>query len=338
MQCLGCPMDISWIDPAHPSIVDVAGAVAVTEAARLVDSPFQLNHTVNEFIASLQHGWDGEPAQKAVARNSDGSVVAVIGVALPMRDNNHLGDVSITVDPAWRRGGIGTQLFATAVDRIKAAGRTLVLAECWDGSAGIPFAKSVGLDRASEDIMRRQNLRTIDHDHVTGLAGAARKYSADYDLVRLPGAVPDHLLGAVATLTEAINDAPIDDLEIEDEVFSPDRIRAFDAAQEATDRRIYRLVARHRASGELAGHTLVGVAAQQPWQAWQFDTSVVRGHRGHRLGLLLKAEMLNWLWEAEPQLHRLDTWNAASNAHMIEINETLGYQVVAGAVGWQRRL
>ncbi len=48
--------------------------------------------------------------------------------------------------------------------------------------------------------------------------------------------------------------------------------------------------------------------------------------------------MLGWLRESEPQLHRLDTWNAASNAHMIEINETLGYQVVAGHIGWQRRL
>ena len=331
-------MDISWIDPAHPAVADVAGAVAVREAARTVDCPHQLNSPLNDFVAGLRHGWDGDPAQTAVARNAQGKVVAVFGVDLPTRDNTHLGDVFLTVDPAWRRRGIGTELFATGVDRVKEAGRTLVLANCWDGSAGIPFAKSVGLDRASEDIMRRQNLRTIDHDHVAGLAVQARRYSADYDLLRLPGAVPDHLLDAVATMTEAINDAPIDDLDIEDEVFSPDRIRGFEIAQDAADRRIYRLVARHRVSGELAGHTLVGIPAQHPWQAWQFDTSVVRAHRGHRLGLLLKAEMLKWLRDAEPQLHRLDTWNAASNAHMIEINEILGYQVVAGAIGWQRRL
>jgi len=55
------------------------------------------------------------------------------------------------------------------------------------------------------------------------------------------------------------------------------------------------------------------------------DTSVVRMHRGNRLGLLLKAEMLGWLRESN-QLHRLDTWNAASNTHMIGINEKLGYE------------
>ena len=35
---------------------------------------------------------------------------------------------------------------------------------------------------------------------------------------------------------------------------------------------------------------------------------------------------------------RLDTWNAASNAHMIGVNEALGYQVIATATGFQRHL
>jgi len=322
----------------EPAVADVAGAVAVVEAARIVDCPHQLNTTVSEFVSGVRHGWDGDPAATAVARRSDGTVIAVFGVSMPTRDNTHLGEVFVTVDPRWRREGLGAQLFAAGVDRIRAAGRTLVVANCWDGSAGVPFAKSVGLDRASEDIMRRHDLSTVDHDRIAGLAMDAREHAGAYELLRLPGAVPNELLEAVAQLTEAINDAPTDDLDVEDEVFSPDRIRAFEAAQGAYERHIYRLVARHRATGELAGHTLVGVPVQHPWQAWQLDTSVVRAHRGNRLGLLLKAEMLGWLRESEPQLHRLDTWNAASNAHMIEINETLGYHVVAGNIGWQRHL
>ena len=103
-------------------------------------------------------------------------------------------------------------------------------------------------------------------------------------------------------------------------------------------RTVYRMVARHRSTGELVGHTLVGVSVQHPWHAWQLDTSIVGRHRGHRLGLLVKAEMLCWLGEVEPQLHRLDTGNAASNAHMIGINETLGYQITARLIQWQRHL
>ena len=48
--------------------------------------------------------------------------------------------------------------------------------------------------------------------------------------------------------------------------------------------------------------------------------------------------MVTWLRSSEPQLHRLDTGNAASNSYMIGINELLGYQVLARQVGWQRHL
>src|SRR6478609_10219528 len=187
-------MDISWIDPAHPSVSDVAGAVAVVEAARIVDTPFRLNSTTGDFVAGLRHGWDGDAAATAVARNPSGAVLAVFGVMMPTRDNTHLGEVFVTVDPSWRRKGIGTQLFTVGVERIRAAGRTLVVANCWDGTAGVPFGKSVGLDRASEAVLRRQDLRTIDVERVARLAQDARQHAQGYELLRLPGAVPEDLL------------------------------------------------------------------------------------------------------------------------------------------------
>jgi hypothetical protein len=146
------------------------------------------------------------------------------------------------------------------------------------------------------------------------------------------------LVGAVLELSWAINDAPIDALAIEDQVFSPERLRAFDETQRRLGRRIYRVVARHRRTGAPAGHTIMAVDAEFPWHASQYDTSVVRAHRGHRLGLLLKIAMLRWLQTEEPQVRTVSTWNAASNDHMIGVNELLGYRVVANAIAWQRRV
>jgi RimJ/RimL family protein N-acetyltransferase len=71
---------------------------------------------------------------------------------------------------------------------------------------------------------------------------------------------------------------------------------------------------------------------------------VTREHRGHRLGLLVKTAMLEWLAVAESALERIVTGNAAVNRHMIAINEELGYELlgpqtqsyelpVAGALG-----
>jgi hypothetical protein len=61
-------------------------------------------------------------------------------------------------------------------------------------------------------------------------------------------------------------------------------------------------------------------------------TAVVRAHRGHRLGLLIKLAMLEWLAEAEPEQRWILTGNAETNEHMIAINEALGYQKVGGPV------
>lgn len=70
--------------------------------------------------------------------------------------------------------------------------------------------------------------------------------------------------------------------------------------------------------------------------AEQHDTSVVAAHRGHRLGLLLKLEMLRGLAEAEPQLREIDTWNAESNDHMIGVDELLGHRIMGRVLDFQR--
>jgi GNAT superfamily N-acetyltransferase len=331
-------MELTWIDREHPNGRDVAGAVALLEAARVVDCPHELGPTVSAFTSRLRHGWDGDPAATAVTRDIRGRVIGVLEVHLPHWDNTHLGFVEVTVDPLSRRQGLGRRLFDVGVERTRADGRRLVLAGCYDGSAGVAFLKAMGFDRASEEVQRRQDLLSLDWARLDAEYAAAQRSAAGYELVRMPGPTPEDMMADVARMTEAINDAPTDDLDVEDEVFSPERIRAFEAAQLATDRRIYRVVARERDTGVLAGHTMVAVESENPGRGWQLDTSVLRAHRGHRLGLLLKIAMLLWLADEEPHLRMLDTWNAASNAHMIGVNEVLGYHILATGITWQRHL
>jgi hypothetical protein len=65
---------------------------------------------------------------------------------------------------------------------------------------------------------------------------------------------------------------------------------------------------------------------------------VVRAHRGHRLGLLLKIGMLRWLAAEEPQLRVVDTDNAGSNNHMIAVNDAIGYKVIGSKLEYQLTL
>ena len=331
-------MDLTWINRDQPDQHDVTGAVAVIEAARAVDAPHWPSSSVTSFTANLRHGWDGDPSDIAVHRDGSGRVVAVLEVSLLTWDNTHLGIVEVTVDPLLWRRGIGRRLFEVGLDKVRAAGRDVVLSSCFFGTAGVAFLETMGLKRATEEAERRLDLRSLDGDRLDQEYAAAELHAEAYELVRMPGSVPDQLMADVVRMTASINDAPTGDLEIEDEVFSPERIRAFETAQLAAQRRLYRLAARERGSGELAGHTVVAVEAERPWWGWQYDTTVVPAHRGHRLGLLLKIAMIRWLAEEEPQLRTLDTWNATSNSYMVHVNEVLGYHVVAHGGEWQVRL
>ena len=118
------------------------------------------------------------------------------------------------------------------------------------------------------------------------------------------------------------------DLTWEREVFDADLLRDIETAREGRGDRLYRVVARHRGTGVLGGHTDGRVdRPRRPTWAFQGDTAVARDHRGHRLGLLLKIEMMAWLAEAEPQVELVETWNQADNTHMIAVNEALGYRL-----------
>ena len=61
-------------------------------------------------------------------------------------------------------------------------------------------------------------------------------------------------------------------------------------------------------------------------------------HRGHRLGMLIKAANLRLLRAESPRTRWLNTWNATSNTYMISINEALGFRPVDSWGEWQREL
>ena len=71
-----------------------------------------------------------------------------------------------------------------------------------------------------------------------------------------------------------------------------------------------------------------------PVIAHQEDTSVLRAHRGRRLGLRMKLDMLRWIADERPEVATIDTWNATTNHHMITVNERLGARVVEHHVGF----
>lgn len=324
--------EVSWSD-----LGAVRRYTDLTNAVRRADSPWAHPMTPQECVGELRYGWDGEPATALLA-SVDGVAVAAGEYETTTYDNRHLAWLGVEVHPEHRRRGHGSALWDALVRRARAEGRTSAGIDGWDAEAPRGFAARHGIERRGTEVNRRQHPRELDRALLERRYDEAVAHAASYELVRWPGETPSSELAAVGRLTEAINDAPKDDIDLEDEVFPAERIAAYEAAQAARGRALHRVCARHRRTGELAGHTVVAVDGERPHLAEQHDTAVAGAHRGHRLGLLLKLEMLRWLAEAQPQLESIDTWNAESNGHMVGVNEALGYQVVGRALAFQRSI
>ena len=328
-------MELQRIDP--DDAVAVASYVEVTNEVRDLDSPWEHRMTQAEGSGLLRYGWDLEPAVGFLAV-VDGEVVGLAEYSTSQWDNHHLAWLWVSVRPSARRRGHGSAVIELLAARARSEGRTSLGISGWDNEAGRAFAKRHGLELRSAEVARRQYLADLDRDELAARQREAQPHAEAYELVRRQGRSPDGELTALAAITAAINDAPTDDIDIEDEVFTADRVRDYETAQLGQGQRLHRVVARHRETGELAGHTVVAVSDERPGNAEQHDTAVARAHRGHRLGLLLKADMLDYLAETQPQVTSIETWNAESNDAMIGVNEFLGYRVMGRALQFQRAL
>ena len=204
---------------------------------------------------------------------------------------------------------------------------TIWIGTAEDDQGARRFVERFGFRYASHDARRRQVLANVDQTEVQRLWELAEAAATDYSLERLQPPISDEVLTALVEVTAAINDAPMGELTYEDEKFDLQRLRDFETAARGRGDRVYRVIARHRDTGEVGGHTVVLTHPLQPELGGQADTAVARHHRGHRLGLLLKIDMMRWLAEAEPQLEIIETWNNVDNTFMINVNEALGYRL-----------
>ena len=317
----------------------VRAATDVRNATRAVDCPWMPPLTAHRHELMVRYGVGGNPERHFLLLDG-ATVVGEAAVEVGVWDNTDLAWFTLGIHPGHRRRGHGTRAVDLLGELAVRLGCSKIGTNGWESAdrSATRFADSHGFDLAATEVQRTQWPQQLPDTLAEEAYAEAAPHAVDYDLVRLPGETPEELLDQVVGLMAVINDAPLDDLDIEDEVFSPERLHLYEGTILRSERRLYRIVARHRASGELTGQTIVVVDTDEPALAFQHDTSVVRAHRGHRLGLLLKADMMRWLADVEPAVEQVITWNAASNAHMVTVNERLGYRVMGRELDFQRKL
>jgi GNAT superfamily N-acetyltransferase len=310
-------------DPRSASAGEVRSLVETVNmvlALDLPDDPPWQDVQVREYLAETMPGerrisWVAEDDRLP---EGESEIFAHVSILL-------LGDIGVLevlVQPALRRRGLGRQLVAVAVRRAYLEGFSSIGVEAIGDTPAIPFYEALGFEREYVETRSVLTLATVDW---AALGEMAKSIGAGYRVEHHPGGPPDHLLEAYAQAKlEAQDDT--DELDLAPRSSDPQRLRDSLDTLHRRGLKPYIVLAIHEPTGEVAGLTEVVVPAQHPVRADQYDTIVVREHRGYGIDRAIKARMLFELRAAEPGLRDVQTWNAQHNESMLKVNAELGYQ------------
>ncbi|MGJ6980181.1 GNAT family N-acetyltransferase [Aestuariimicrobium soli] len=370
------PFHVALVDIAEPELgcLDalLRGAVEMDNRAwRVVFGHSDFDSTPESYHQSLRHQDNakkrllvaltgprfasGEESGLPIVRPTDDPGDArVIGTCLLVQskhDNQHVFDgFEITVDLDHRRQGVATAMMEAVHQVARDWGiSTLISWGTHANGAGDPDALhpkegefSISRDAAARFALKqgfhlaqceRHSVQTVRESPVQVPAAPE-----GYEVLQWTNETPDDLLAAKALLNVAMSsDVPKGELEFEDEVWTAERV----ASQEKDTYEDWlglTTAARHVESGELAGYTNIRRRPSIEQVAWQEVTIVLKSHRGHGLGELMKAANLDYLRREWPTTERVHTWNAGENRWMLAINDRLGYKVATVGGAWQKKI
>jgi GNAT superfamily N-acetyltransferase len=277
---------------------------------------------------------------------SAGLDIGCAKLTMPVHDNLSNADVDVAIHPEHRGQGLGRRLAEVMLARVRAIGRTNVTAEVSTPlgldtrrTPGARLAQRFGATPALTERRALLDLSSVQPSALAELEAEAATHAAGYTLMQWVDRAPDSDVDDLAALMIAMStDSPTGDLVTEPEVWDAMRYRAKEESALARDRQRIGTAARHDATGRLVGFSDIGVSVVRPEVGYQWDTIVRADHRGHRLGLLMKAANLRALREHSPKTRHVNTWNAESNTAMVAVNDALGYRAVEVMEEWQLQL
>ena len=303
-------MGVEELDFAQASERDRRGVyevLAASEAGELREAP-SYESCVAAWLSRNDIGF--EAPRFAVAR-AGGQIVGYVSARVSEETaNNHVALTYLVVLPHHRRRGIGTALLRALPSLMSR--RTF--AESWNvfrGSAGEHFAAARGFRVVTS--MTRQRLDVTDLPEIG-------EVPAGYQLVTWTGRTPDEFVEAYVEGLNAMADAPFGDTAIDSAGFTVDRVRREEESVLTAGGDRWVVLALR--DDEIAGLTVVERQPSATTTAEQLHTVVVPAHRGHGLGRLMKARMLHELTGIEVVFTR----TSSTNAHMLRVNHSLGYQ------------
>ncbi|MCU1691944.1 MAG: N-acetyltransferase, GCN5-related protein [Frankiales bacterium] len=328
-------MSVTEVDPTDDDAFDAW--FGVVDACHRYRSPHEPGWQRQELQAVARASRQADAPVLTVTLLAGSLVADAEGAArldLPLRESPRRAELAfLEVHPDARRGGTGRALLQEAGRAARLHGRDELLGRveqrAGEDAPGHAFAASQGAVVVQTDV-RRDLAVPVDPARLDALEERCLPHASGYVVRTWTDACPEELLEDRALLARRMStDAPNGDLAVEEQEWDAARVRFGEQLLREQGRARLAAGAVHTASGRLVAFTEVALPRDAPVRAYQWDTLVLREHRGRRLGTLVKLAVLRGLPAAWPDTRTVSTWNADDNAPMIAVNEALGC-VVAG--------
>ncbi len=162
----------------------------------------------------------------------------------------------------------------------------------------------------------------------------------DYRLVAWTGLTPEQFVDGMAFVRSRMStDVPLADTVWTDEVWDAERVRTRDRTNITESGLTQSVTAvEHVPTARIVAFSELSLGHEPTDPSHQWGTLVVREHRGHRLGTIVKcANLLRWR-EIAPESPMVSTFNAEENRPMLAVNERVGFVPLTVAGVWKRVL
>lgn len=281
-----------------------------------------------------------------VAR-ADGRIVGRGIIGWLTQPDSTAASLNVDVLESHRGGGIGTALLSILEDEAAAVGRSVAQSQLihtsLEGGERVPSPTGFGDLPAADPGVRFLLDRGYDLEMVVrvsslDLGDVPEIPDSDYRLLTWTGDTPENRFEDYAKLLTTMSvEEPTAGMEVVEDVWDIDRVRQRDEIQRASGRPRLTAAAEDPGSGRLIAYTEITLSPDRTTPV-QEDTLVIPAHRGHGLGMLVKAANIHKLAKEAPGAREIVTFNAEDNVPMLRVNVALGFRPIGLEGAWQKRL